>query len=132
MGQQTADTSYWTQPSIDLCETSYDGLQTATPSPKAQSAVRPRISGYGERRQRRIDGVDARRSNTNDESLRGAGGTSTVEERQGIGNVPDPQIPTHSRTHENLYNGPQTAVPLHQAQPFPSLQIPLAEESRWR
>jgi hypothetical protein len=57
---------------------------------------------------------------------------SMVEERQGIGNVPDPQLPTHSKTCENSYNGPQMAVPSHQAQPPLGSRIPPADGSRRR
>jgi hypothetical protein len=58
-----------------------------------------------------------RHLNANDEAKKWAGNTSAVDERQGTGNIPDPQLLMHSRTCENSYDGLQMASPMLQVQP---------------
>jgi hypothetical protein len=53
--------------------------------------------------------------------MRQTGGMAAVKERQGTGNIPNPQLPMHSRTCETSYDSLQMAMPLVQGQP--SIQV---------
>jgi hypothetical protein len=93
------------------------GHQTDISSSQVQLAIKANAPGHGETRRRHEDAVYNKRSFTNDNSMRQTGGTAAVKERQGTGNIPDPQLPMRSRTHETSYDGLQTAMPLFQGQP---------------
>jgi hypothetical protein len=93
------------------------GHQTDISSSQVQPAIKVNAPGHGETRRRHEDAVYNKRSFTNDNSMRRTGGIATVKERQGTGNIPDPQLPTWSRTRETSYDGLQTAMPSVQGQP---------------
>jgi hypothetical protein len=88
---------------------------------QVQPSIKSDGPGNREMRRRQGDIIDEDRSKVNDESTRWSRGTSAVDKRQGTVNIPDPQLPTCSRTRETSYDSLQTAMPSVQGQP--SIQV---------
>jgi hypothetical protein len=93
------------------------GHQTDISLSQVQLAIKVNAPGHRETRQCQKDAVYNKRSFTNDNSMRWTGDMAAVKERRGTGNIPDPQLPTHSRTCETSYDGLQMAMPSFQGQP---------------
>jgi hypothetical protein len=93
------------------------GHQTDISSSQVQPAIKVNAPGHGETRRHQKDAVYNKRSFMNDNTMRRMGGMAAVKERQGTGNIPDPQLQMRSRTCETLYDGLQMAMPLFQGQP---------------
>jgi hypothetical protein len=131
-GHQMAVTLYRMQPSVESCETSYEGLQMATPSLQVQPSVKSRTPSYGEAKRHHKDVVYEECLNVNvDPMARGAGMTSAANNTEGRGNAPGSQQMTHSRTRKQP-NGHQTAVSPSQSQSSMGSSAPICEEPRGR
>jgi hypothetical protein len=97
-----------------------------------QLAIKANAPGHGEMRRCHEDAIYNKWSFMNDNSMRQMGGMAAVKERQGTGNIPDPQLPTHSRMRGTSYDGLQTAMPSFQGQPPTQVRNLGYGEPRWR